>query len=244
MSKRDGRLVRVNPRKDAQVNCPSQLTLTVDDGPKNKQKTRTQDPKEIRYGHVAPKTDEGRIATIAYAVLGIPLTLLCLTNIGDVMAHGFRMLYGKVCCGVCCILFRPRRRRRLDPEKGISAGEERLIMQENEKSGGVIHVPTSICLLLMSSYIMLGTILFAKWEGWDMVTGTYFCFITLSTIGFGDVVPGMSSQAWTDQNEKLVSCAFYLVFGLSLIAMCFNLVQEDVKDKCKRLGKKLGIIDK
>jgi competence protein ComGF len=37
---------------------------------------------------------------------------------------------------------------------------------------------------------------------------------------------------WNDE-EKLVLCAMYLVFGLSLIAMCFNLVQEDVKAKCR-----------
>lgn len=188
---------------------------------------------------MAPKTDEGRIVTIIYAVFGIPLTLLCLTNIGDVMAHGFRWFYGKVCCGVCCILFTPRRRRRSDPEKGVAA--ERMIIQE-EKSSEVVEVPISVCLLLMTSYIFIGTILFAYVEAWDLVTGTYFCFITLSTIGFGDVVPGMSQKEWSQQ-WKLVSCALYLVLGLSLIAMCFNLVQEGVKAKCKRIGAKLGIID-
>ncbi|XP_052802237.1 uncharacterized protein LOC128232612 [Mya arenaria] len=191
----------------------------------------------IGYGHVAPITVEGRVATIAYALLGIPLTLLCLTNIGDVMAHGFRWLYGRVCCGWCCILFKPRRRRRLDPERSMPVDDR--IMTPTAS----IQVPTSVCFLLMTSYIMLGTFLFAYWEGWDVITGTYFCFITLSTIGFGDVVPGVGSADW-NQNEKLVLCALYLVVGLALIAMCFNLVQEDVKAKCKWLGTKLGIIDK
>ncbi|KAK3597210.1 hypothetical protein CHS0354_003715 [Potamilus streckersoni] len=197
----------------------------------------------IGYGHVAPKTNYGRIVTIAYAVLGIPLTLLCLTNIGDVMAHGFRWLYGRVCCGLCCILFRPARRKLPDPERAISMEEERMVMREDEKIEEVIHVPTSLCILLMTGYILLGTLMFSKWESWDFITGTYFCFITLSTIGFGDVVPGTDTDKW-DSEEKLVLCAMYLIFGLSLIAMCFNLVQEDVKAKCRWLGTKLGIIEK
>jgi hypothetical protein len=36
------------------------------------------------------------VVTIFYAILGIPLMLLCLSNIGDIMAHSFRFLYWKV----------------------------------------------------------------------------------------------------------------------------------------------------
>lgn len=39
-------------------------------------------------------------------------------------------------------------------------------------------------------YIFLGAVLFKAWEGWDYLDGSYFCFISLSSIGFGDLVPG------------------------------------------------------
>ncbi|XP_033250330.1 uncharacterized protein LOC117189262 [Drosophila miranda] len=36
-----------------------------------------------------------------YAIVGIPLMLICLSNIGDVMATSFRFLYWRICCYVC-----------------------------------------------------------------------------------------------------------------------------------------------
>ena len=114
--------------------------------------------------------------------------------------------------------------------------------RETDKPREVIQVPTSLCLLLIAAYIFFGSMLFSLWEEWDFLTGAYFCFITLSTIGFGDIVPGMDVDAWSKES-KLVLSALYLIIGLSLIAMCFNLVQEDVKAKCRWLGVKIGIID-
>lgn len=35
---------------------------------------------------------EGKIATIFYSIIGIPLMLLCLSNIGDIMASSFRWI--------------------------------------------------------------------------------------------------------------------------------------------------------
>jgi len=39
-----------------------------------------------------------------YAIVGIPLTLYTLTNLGFIMATAFRFLYKYVFCGLCCIV--------------------------------------------------------------------------------------------------------------------------------------------
>jgi len=107
--------------------------------------------------------------------------------------------------------------------------------------GGKVTVPITICLVIIAGYIFAGAVLFTLWEDWDYLTGSYFCFITLSTIGFGDIVPGTDMDKWAS-SEKLVLCALWLAFGLSLLAMCFNLMQEEVKEKCKWIGLRLGIL--
>lgn len=58
------------------------------------------------------------------------------------------------------------------------------------------------------SYILLGASLFKAWENWDYLDGSYFCFISLSSIGFGDLVPGATVSlvlAHAFQLEKMFS---------------------------------------
>jgi len=105
-----------------------------------------------------------------------------------------------------------------------------------------VHVPISVSFALMVGYIAVGALLFSLCEGWEYLVASYFCFVTLSTIGFGDYVPGTSLDASASQ-EKMVLCALYLVFGLALLAMCFDLMQEEAKNKFRSLGRRLGLIE-
>jgi hypothetical protein len=127
-----------------------------------------------------------------------------------------------------------------------------------------VTIPISVTLSLLSSYLILGAVLFSEWENWKFLDGAYFCFVTLATIGLGknkyyiikklkeyfrfffshvgDLVPGKSITS-TQVEGKLIICALYVLLGLSLMAMCFNLMQEEVRAKFRRLGNKLGIID-
>jgi len=74
----------------------------------------------IGYGHIAPKTSVGKIVTIFYAILGIPLTVLCWSNIGDAMANAFRFTYWKICCYVYVKKSKKRRRRMLNRQRALS----------------------------------------------------------------------------------------------------------------------------
>lgn len=106
-----------------------------------------------------------------------------------------------------------------------------------------IAVPLTVSLFIIGLYIIGGAILFKYWEGWDMAQSSYFCFITLSTIGFGDVTPG---RDYSDPmaNAKLIMGSLYSIFGMAILSMCFTLMQEEMLAKFTWLGRKLGVVDK
>lgn len=102
-------------------------------------------------------------------------------------------------------------------------------------------VPISMCLLLVTGYIILGAMIFTSWEeSWNYLVSFYFCFITLTTIGFGDFVPGMGR---INDDERTVFCTIYLFFGMALLAMSFHLIQEEVKHKFRKLAQRIGLIE-
>ncbi|ERL91002.1 hypothetical protein D910_08344, partial [Dendroctonus ponderosae] len=52
----------------------------------------------IGYGRLSPKTALGKIIAILYAVIGVPLMLILLSELGTVLAQSVRRAYAKLCC--------------------------------------------------------------------------------------------------------------------------------------------------
>ena len=244
------------------------------------------------YGHVTPQTTWGMLSTILYCVFGLPLTLMCIANLGKFFARVFRILYHTVFCGICCICCLSCRKKKL---------AKKLAKEEAIQSGGVsnldsvgngtpivisndptsekrpqgarakfnaksqiaitkaqvwvlnvkkkfshslrddVTVPVYLCLVVMAAYIMGGALLFSLWDGWGYLEGAYFCFVTLTTIGFGDYVPGISAKE-EGATERLILCSIYVFLGLALVGMCIDLMQADVVQKLRWIAQKIGVM--
>jgi len=190
--------------------------------------------------------------------------LLCLANIGEFLSNVFRFVYFEL---VCCRCFRSRRRRFLDqsssPNTVVQTHEE--WKQEYVVTGGHSRcdpdgsnikvtddddddyddeiakrtVPLTVTLMMMGWYVFFGALLFGVLENWDWMQSAYYCFVTISTIGFGDFVPGIDDLANSTGQLKMIGAAAYLLIGMSLMSMTFNLLEEEMREKAKWIGEKL-----
>ncbi|XP_064537864.1 maternal protein pumilio isoform X3 [Drosophila montana] len=100
------------------------------------------------------------------------------------------------------------------------------------------QVPISLVLFILMCYICVGTVIFALWENWSLVDGAYFCFVTLSTIGYGDFVP---ARSFNGPELQLYACCAYLLLGLVLVAMSFSILETQLMWKCKRIAVRLKL---
>jgi hypothetical protein len=81
-----------------------------------------------------------------------------------------------------------------------------------------------------------GTIFYWQVEGWSVIDSLYFCFMTMSTIGYGDLVP-------TTSYSKLFTIVFSVLTIGMFAAIVSKLVLVIVKDKSQRNMRKSSTHD-
>ncbi|XP_059562956.1 potassium channel subfamily K member 15 [Myotis daubentonii] len=149
----------------------------------------------IGYGHAAPGTDSGKVFCMFYALLGIPLTLVTFQSLGERLNALVRRLL--LAAKRCLGL----RRQRVSTENMVVAG-----------------------LLVCAATLALGAAAFAHFEGWTFFHAYYYCFITLTTIGFGDFVALQSDEALQRKPPYVAFSFLYILLGLTVIGAFLNLV--------------------
>lgn len=132
---------------------------------------------------------------------------------------------------------------RQSQEDQVSSSEDSNNMWETNE----VTIPISTILIVFFCYIVLGSIFFSWWENWNYMDGSYFCFVSLVTIGFGDLVPGQTLGSGDEGNVQrvdgqLIFCSIYILFGMALMSMCFHLTQHRFFITAKKLGKALHLV--
>lgn len=101
------------------------------------------------------------------------------------------------------------------------------------------EVPISLSILLIIAFLYSGNYFFHKTEDWSMTTSFYYNFITLTSIGFGDLVPGKEQDNLIEADIRLMLCSIYCFLGLAVLGTCIVMILDGIKREVARLIKNL-----
>ncbi|XP_038219678.1 uncharacterized protein LOC119837955 [Zerene cesonia] len=241
----------------------------------------------IGYGHIAPKTTYGRVATIVYAIIGIPLFLIVLADFGKLFTRIIKFFWAfirrfyytrscrrvrrtapvqEVMKGLNIVYDVVRRPSQIFSEEDIETLPDGAAPPKVERKPSDVppplppkpgqqkqseidgdpdtpapsvfeiddefNLPISVAIFILVVYIIIGAVGYSIWETWNFFESFYFVFVSMSTIGLGDLVP--------DHPMFMMASILYLVFGLALTSMCINVVQVKLSDTFKQASAKLG----
>lgn len=163
------------------------------------------------YGHSVPLSDGGKAFCIIYSVVGIPFTLLFLTAVVQrIMVYVTRRPVAYL-------------HRRLGLSKPLVAGAHAAFL----------------AFLTASTFFLIPAIIFSVLEeDWNFLESFYFCFISLSTIGLGDYVPG---EGYNQRFRQLYKVGITVYLLLGLIAMLVVLETFCELQYLKNLRKKFYV---
>ncbi|EDX13045.1 two pore potassium channel protein sup-9 isoform X2 [Drosophila simulans] len=149
----------------------------------------------IGYGHSTPSTVGGKLFTMCYAIVGIPLGLVMFQSIGERVNRLSSYVIKAVRSSLRC---------------------KRTVASEVD----LICVVTTLSSLTIAG----GAAAFSKFEGWSYFDSVYYCFITLTTIGFGDMVALQRDNALNRKPEYVMFALIFILFGLAIVAASLNLL--------------------
>lgn len=164
------------------------------------------------YGHIVPTSFWGRFFCIFYALVGIPLTGLTLRSVGNRISEGI--------------------------STSIKLFERRVYNRETEK----LEIKTAaIAFILLIAIVIFPAFGFKAFEEWSYFESVYFCFVTLTTIGFGDFVPVKKGLLGNYNEDDAIPVILeflnliYMVVGLAVMSGVIVSISGVIEEKTKNM---------
>ncbi|TNM99190.1 hypothetical protein fugu_013754 [Takifugu bimaculatus] len=150
----------------------------------------------IGFGNLSPRTWYGQLFCVCYALVGIPLFGILLAGVGDHMGTVLRRAVAKI---------------------------ETLFLKRKVRPT-TVRLISAVLSILIGCLIFLAvpTFVFQRVENWSFLEALYFVVITLTTVGFGDYVPGGGRNGMFFKPLVLVWIVFGLAYFASVLTMIGN----------------------
>ena len=96
--------------------------------------------------------------------------------------------------------------------------------------GAVWRDPETKALPLVAGVLVLtGTLFYWRFEDWTIIEALYFCVVTLTTVGYGDLAP-------TSAGTQIFTIVYILTgFGV-LVALLTSVAEKYIEQKAERGG--------
>lgn len=203
----------------------------------------------LGYGNIAPVTFYGRLFCLLFGIIGIPFTLSVVADVGGILATLVSKLWDTRGHRLRRAAERLARRRSAREEEEEDLFDSNLttaflalfilflflsfgawIFSLFEDQGGIFS-KKKVRRWHYDHKISFFCKIFTPTEDWSFLDSFYFCFITMTTIGFGDLVPGLGA----DRETYMLMCTVYIFIGMALTTTIIELVRRQYAESWQRM---------
>ncbi|KAI9564914.1 hypothetical protein GHT06_008655 [Daphnia sinensis] len=155
----------------------------------------------VGYGNFSPKSSWGKIFCMFYGLIGIPICGVFLTSTSDYFSNSFLHLY-----------------------------ERQQQKFQKDKRFGIFIAAILFFLPGLALFLFIPAAIFVFIEDWSYLDATYFSFVTLTTIGFGDIVAAQQTNfplLWFYR----ICWIIWVTLGIAYWAIIITFITKALKSK-------------